>query len=159
MKLLFRILLYGFVLGGLLALMSWAKYRLLIADHATEVYVLLVAVLFTAVGIWAGLRWTAPAWVAPRQPEPLPGTVLSEPPVPFSPHQPAAERLAQLGISAREGEVLACLAQGLTNEEIAGKLFVSTNTVKTHLVNLYGKLGVSRRTQAIEKARGLGLLG
>jgi len=71
---------------------------------------------------------------------------------------PPAERLAQLGISTREGEVLACLAQGLTNEEIAERLFISTNTVKTHLANLYAKLDVSRRTQALEKARRLGLL-
>lgn len=153
MKPLLRILLYGLVLGGLLTLMNWAKYRLLIADHATELYVLLVAGLFTGLGIWAGLRWAVP-----RPPEPQPTAAFSEPQPLFSPQQPGAERLAHLGISAREGEVLACLAQGLTNEQIADRLFVSTNTVKTHLANLYAKLDVSRRTQAIEKARRLGLL-
>jgi DNA-binding CsgD family transcriptional regulator len=152
MKLLLRTLLYGLALGGLLVGMTWAKYRLLIADHATELYVLLVAGLFTGLGLWAGLRWTAP-----RPPAPIPAPTAPEPL--FPPHQPVAERLAQLGISAREGDVLACLAQGLTNEQIADRLFVSTNTVKTHLANLYAKLDVSRRTQAIEKARRLGLLG
>jgi DNA-binding CsgD family transcriptional regulator len=156
MKTFLRILLYGLVLGALLTAMSWAKYRLLIADHATELYVLLVAGLFTGLGIWAGLRWTAPGWIAPKRSEPLPATTAPEPV--FSLQQPAAERLAQLGISAREGEVLACLAQGLTNDQIADRLFVSTNTVKTHLANLYAKLDVSRRTQALEKARRLGLL-
>ena len=151
MKTLLQILLYGLVLGGLLAAMSWAKYRLLVADHATELYVLLVAGLFTGLGIWAGLRWTGP-----KKAEPLPALATPDPL--FSPQQPVADRLAQLGISAREGEVLTCLAQGLTNEQIADRLCVSTNTVKTHLANLYAKLDVSRRTQALEKARRLGLL-
>ncbi len=152
MNTLLRILLYGLVLGGFLLLMTWAKYRLLVIDHATELYVLLVAGLFTGIGIWAGLHWTAP-----RRPDSPPVADAPEPPL-FPPQQPASGRLAQLGISPREGEVLSCLAQGLTNEQIAETLFVSTNTVKTHLANLYGKLDVSRRTQAIEKARTLGLL-
>jgi len=141
---------YGLALGGLLALMSWANYRFLIADHAIEVYVLLIAGLFTALGIWAGLRWSAPRTVV-LQPT---AAVSAEP----APPRPRQEVLDFYGISPREWEVLVCLAQGLSNDEIAQKLFVSANTVKTHLGNVYGKLAVSRRTQAIDKARTLGLL-
>ncbi|MCY7350862.1 MAG: response regulator transcription factor [Cytophagaceae bacterium] len=144
-------LAYGLSLGSLLALMTWAKYRLLVADHATELYVLLVAVLFISVGIWAGLRWSAPRIVP----------ICPTPEVPIQQTQPHPSRqklLERHGISPREWEVLVCLAQGLSNEEIAQKLFVSANTVKTHLGNVYSKLNVSRRTQAIEKARTLGLL-
>ncbi len=143
-------LAYGLALGGLLALMTWANYRLLIIDHATELYGLLIAGLFTAVGIWAGLRWSGSRTVV----IPPPVAVPAEP----APSRPRQEVLDYYRISLREWEVLMCLAQGLSNEEIARKLFVSTNTVKTHLGNLYGKLAVSRRTQAIDKARTLGLL-
>lgn len=141
------LLTYGLGLGGGLALMTWADYRFLVVDHATELYVLLIAGLFTAVGIWVGLRWAAPQ-TSPAVPVP------DAPPPPALPRQV----LERHGISPREWEVLACLAQGLTNEEIAQTLFVSTNTVKTHLGSVYAKLAVSRRTQAIEKARTLGLL-
>lgn len=143
-------LTYGLALGGLLALMTWANYRFLIADHATELYVLLIAGLFTAVGIWAGLRWSGPRTVV----IPPLAAVPAEPAL----SRPRQEVLDRYGISPREWEVLVCLAQGLSNEEIAQKLFVSANTVKTHLGNVYGKLAVNRRTQAIDKARSLGLL-
>jgi ATP/maltotriose-dependent transcriptional regulator MalT len=67
--------------------------------------------------------------------------------------------LAQTGISKREYEVLELMAQGLSNQEIAEKLFVSLNTVKTHTSNLFVKLDAKRRTQAIQKAKELGLIG
>jgi len=164
---------YGLVLGGLLSLMAWLKYRFLVANHATEIYVLLIALLFAAVGIWVGLRFsaptnavdtasvdTAPVDTAPvdtatpevNTPRKVP---LEVPPL----NHPQMQLLDQYGISPREWEVLAQLARGLSNEEIAEVLFVSTNTVKTHLSNLYVKLDVKRRTQAVERARNAGLLG
>ncbi|RIV18506.1 DNA-binding response regulator [Fibrisoma montanum] len=142
------VLLYGLALGCLLSVMAWSRYRFMVIDHALEAYVLLVAVLFVGVGIWVGLRWSAPVVVEK--------TVVR--PAPVVPLQPAPEALEQLGISSRELEVLIQLAQGYSNEEIASHLFVSTNTVKTHLSNLYAKLDVKRRTQAVDKARSLGLI-
>lgn len=144
------LLLYGLGLGSLLSLMAWAKYRFVVLDHALELYVLLIAGVFVSVGIWVGLRWSAPA-VLP-QPVGLSGSS------PASPSEPDQQVVAQLGISARELDVLVQLAKGLSNDEIASHLFVSTNTVKTHLGNLYTKLDVKRRTQAVDKARSLGLL-
>ncbi|CCH55337.1 LuxR family transcriptional regulator, maltose regulon positive regulatory protein [Fibrisoma limi BUZ 3] len=142
------VLLYGLALGVLLSVMAWSRYRFMVIDHALEAYVLLVAILFVGVGIWVGLRWSAPVIVEKT-------VVVSVPVVPL---QPAPQVLAQLGISSRELEVLDQLAQGCSNEEIASHLFVSTNTVKTHLSNLYAKLDVKRRTQAVDKARSLGLI-
>jgi DNA-binding CsgD family transcriptional regulator len=145
-----HLLLYGLILGALLSLMTWSQYRFMVIDHAVELYILLIALLFVAVGIWVGLRWSIPRMIE--------RTVL----VPINPStdapKPNEQVLEQIGISPRELDVLVHLARGLSNEEIAERLFVSTNTVKTHLGNLYAKLDVKRRTQAVEKARSLGLL-
>lgn len=93
----------------------------------------------------------APAWAEPDDPIALPA---ASSPAEFSPAAVAEEHQ----LSARELEVLQHLAQGLTNQEIADRLFVSVNTAKTHLANLYHKLGVQRRTQAVARARQLGLI-
>jgi len=61
-------------------------------------------------------------------------------------------------LSEREVEVLEYIAAGLTNREIAERLYLSLNTVKVHTRNLYGKLGVNSRTQAVARARELGIL-
>ena len=144
------LLFYGTALGCLLSLMAWSKYHLMVVSHATELYILLIAIVFAGVGIWAGLRWSAPVIIEK--------TAYIE--VPASPalQLAAPELLDTYGISSREWDVLLQLAKGHTNDEIANNLFVSTNTVKTHLANLYTKLDVKRRTQAIEKARSLGLI-
>ena len=75
--------------------------------------------------------------------------------------RPPAMRLAGLvePLTAREVEVLDLLAAGMSNEEIAASLFVSLNTVKTHLKNVYGKLGVASRTQAAVRSLELGIIG
>lgn len=142
------LLLYGLALGSLMSLMAWSNYRFMVIDHATELYLLLIAGIFVSVGIWVGLRWSAPTVIEK--------TVLVS--VPTVSPEPNQQVLDQLGISPREWAVLVQLAKGQSNDEIASTLFVSTNTVKTHLANLYSKLAVKRRTQAIEKARGLGLI-
>ncbi len=144
------LLLYGLALGSLVSLMAWSKYRFMVIDHATELYVLLIAIVFVAVGIWIGLRWSAPPVRPKMVSEPIPALSVSP--------LPDQQVLERLGISSRELEVLIHLSKGLSNDEIASQLFVSTNTIKTHLGNLYTKLDVKRRTQAIEKARLLGLI-
>ena len=132
------ILLYGIALATAAFLLQWLEYQTLVRSYATELYVLLVAVLFTGLGIWVGYRLT--------------GRGESDG------FEKNTRALAALGISDREYEVLVLLAGGHTNKEIADRLFVSPNTVKTHLANLYGKLEVSRRTQAIHKAKALRLI-
>ena len=139
------ILLYGFFLAVLTGILNFIEYRFLVRDLSVEFYVGAVAVFFTAFGIWMGLKLTNGK---PPETEPiLPSAADID------------KLLTQHGISKREHEVLTLIAQGYSNQEIAEQLFVSLNTVKTHSSNLFVKLKVKRRTQAVQRAKLLGLLG
>lgn len=135
------IVFYGLALAVLIFILKYLEYRLLVRDLSTEIYVGIIAITFTALGIWAGLRLTRRKGIISNE-----GFVFN------------AAVLQQLGISKREHEVLELIAHGLSNQEIADKLFVSLNTIKTHAANLFLKLDVSRRTQAIQKAKELRLI-
>lgn len=126
----------------LVILLKITEYHFFARHFSLEVYLGLVALLFTVLGIWLGWRLT-------NRPSPE----VSPPPAAELP-----ERLRQLGISSREWEVLQLIAEGLSNQEIARTLFISLNTVKTHTSNLFAKLDVQRRTQAVQRAHSLGLL-
>jgi NarL family two-component system response regulator LiaR len=139
------ILLYGVALALLIFLLKFLEYRLFVRDLSLEFYIGIIALFCTAIGVWAGLRLTRPKKVLV--------------PVSSDNFQLNETLLAQTGISKREYEVLELMAQGLSNQEIAEKLFVSLNTVKTHTSNLFVKLDAKRRTQAIQKAKELGLIG
>jgi DNA-binding NarL/FixJ family response regulator len=135
------ILLYGVCGGLLIVILKLTEYRFLVADHSVEIYVALVAALFAGLGIWLGLTLTREK----------PATVIKEVPVqPVDPFVADEARVSQLGITARELEILGLIAAGLSNREIAGRLFVSENTVKTHSSRLFDKLGAKRRTQAVQ---------
>ncbi len=144
------ILLYGVVGGLALCALSLITYRYQVIDQSTEIYVLLISLLFTIVGVWVGLKFARPAIIERK-------TIIEVPSKESSPLN-RDELVRIYNLSQRELDVLICLSEGMSNEEIAEKLFVSTNTVKTHLSNLYLKLDVKRRTQAIEKARATGIL-
>lgn len=135
------IFIYGLALAVLVFLLKYLEYRLIVRDLTIEFYVGLVAVFFTVLGIWAGRKITGEKVVVVGQ-----EFILNE------------IELQRLGISKRELEVLALMAQGLSNQEVADKLYVSLNTIKTHSSNLFLKLEVSRRTQAIQKAKELRLI-
>jgi len=135
-----QVILYGFVGGLLIALLKWMEYRFLVVEHSLEIYGGLVAVLFAAVGIWLGLKLT-------KTKETI---VLKEVPAPAGPFQLNAAKLEELRITPRELEILRLIAAGLSNREIAEKLFVSENTVKTHSSRVFDKLGARRRTQAVQ---------
>lgn len=145
------VILYGISLAVLLFLLKWLELRFVIYDHAMEIYAGAIAIIFTALGIWMALRLTKPRIekvVVEKE-------VFVEKPREFILNEAA---LNNLGISKRELEVLQLMAEGLSNAEIAGRLFVSLNTIKTHASNLFFKLDASRRTQAIEKAKSLKLI-
>ena len=155
-KILLNGLLYGVGLGLLSVLMVWGKYRLLVMDHATELYILMIGIIFVVVGAWLGQKLTKPKTIIQQE------IIIREVQVPVlagSGTITTENVQAVTGVSQRELDVLLLLAKGMSNEEIAGQLFVSLNTVKTHLSNLYFKLEVKRRTQAVEKARAIGLIG
>jgi DNA-binding CsgD family transcriptional regulator len=141
------VLIYGLLAGVLLAVLQVIQYRFLIIEHALEVYGGLVAAIFTGLGIWLGLKMTG------RKTEKE--IVVVQEAKPFAVDQ---KRLEQLGITAREHEILTLIAAGLSTREIAEKLFVSENTVKTHSSRLFAKLNARRRTQAVQIAKEHGLI-
>lgn len=145
------LILYAVALGALLWFLHWLQSRLLILHSATELYVSAIAVTFTALGIWLAKKLTDPKVekvVVEKE-------VLVFAPVDFSPDQKA---IAQANLSPRELEVLELMARGMSNGEIADKLFVSLSTIKTHSSNLFVKLDARRRTQAVEKAKRLKII-
>ena len=136
-----QVLIYGLIGGLLITLLKWTEYRFLVVEHSIEIYGGLIAATFAVLGIWLGLKLT--------------GTreriVVKEVPVPAGePFVPDETKREGLGITPREMEILGLIAAGLSNREIADRLFVSENTVKTHSSRLFDKLGAKRRTQAVQ---------
>ncbi len=144
-----RVILYGLGGGVLLALLKFIEYKHFVHAYPTEIYGGLVALIFSALGVYLGLRWTRTREVV----------VIQEVRVPEGgPFALDAAKLKELGITPREYEILGLIAEGLSNREIGERLFVSENTVKTHSSRLFEKLGVNRRVQAVVKGRELGLV-
>ena len=128
-------------------LLRLIEYRFLVVEHSLEIYGGLIALLFAGLGIWLGLKLTRKEEIV----------VLKEVAVsaPFTLNQ---GKLQELGVTRRELEILELIAGGLSNREIAEKLFVSENTVKTHSSRLFDKLSAKRRTQAVQIGKELGLI-
>lgn len=142
-----HILIYGLCGGVLIVLLKLVEYRFLVIQHSIEIYGGLIALLFAVLGIWLGLKLT-------KTRETI---IVKEVPAPqfFTLNE---KRLAELGITRRELEILELIANGLSNREIAEQLFVSENTVKTHSSRLFDKLSARRRTQAVQLGKELGLI-
>jgi DNA-binding CsgD family transcriptional regulator len=152
-----HVLIYGIVGGILIAVLQWTEYRFLAIEHSVEIYGALIAAVFAALGIWLGIRLTGarPQKATPAASDTPAGRDIPPAAAPFNPNEKKRE---DLGITRRELEVLELIAEGLSNREIAGKLFVSENTVKTHSSRVFDKLGARRRTQAVQLGKELGLL-
>lgn len=148
-------LILGGVSGLLIAAMRLVEYRFLVIDHSIEIYGAIVAAAFAAVGIWLGQYLTRPGVIVREVAVEVPVEVR----VPVSdPFVLDTSRVEQLGITPRELEVLQLIAEGLSTRQMADRLSVSDNTVKTHCSRLFDKLGVNRRTQAVQAGKQLGLL-
>jgi NarL family two-component system response regulator LiaR len=137
------VIIYGLAMAALLGLLKLVEYKYLIRELPIEAYIGVVAAMFTGLGIWAGLRLTRPK------------LVRVEVRGPFERDEAA---VSKLGISKREFEVLELIVAGLSNQDIADRLFVSTSTVKTHVSNVLAKLDASRRTEAIARAKELRII-
>ena len=151
-------IVYGISLAFLLFFLKWLELRFIILDHSFEVYIGLIAILFTGLGIWLALKLSKPKVekvVVEKE-------VYVERPATLQDQKAGfvlnTSLVSQLELSKRELEVLALMAEGHSNQEIAEKLFISLSTVKTHNQNLFEKLDVKRRIQAVEKARKLQLI-
>ncbi|MBL7867544.1 MAG: DNA-binding response regulator [Flavobacterium lindanitolerans] len=143
-------MLYGISLALLLFLMKWLEFRFMVINHTLEIYIGLIAIIFTALGIWLALKLT----------KPKKETIIIEKEIYVSDAEFIQDRnqLEKLNLSKREMEVLKLIAQGCSNQEIASQLFVSLPTIKSHSSKLFEKLDVNRRTQAVEKAKRLKLI-
>jgi DNA-binding CsgD family transcriptional regulator len=151
--LVFSILGYGAGGGLLIAALRWAEYRFLVVEHSIEIYGGLVAALFAGLGIWLGTTLTR------KTPAVVVQEVRVEVPVPAGAEFTVDERRQKdLGITPRELEILGLIAAGLSNREIADRLFVSESTVKTHSSRVFDKLGARRRTEAVRLGQACGLL-
>jgi len=144
-----HILLYGLLGGLLIAALQLIQYRWLVVEHSVEIYAGLVAAVFAGVGIWLGQRLTR------RTETVVVREVMVEAPSAFVRDE---ARLASLGITPRELEILELIAAGLSNREIAERVHVSENTVKTHSSRVFDKLGARRRTQAVQLGKELRLI-
>lgn len=130
---------YAAALAAALLALEWLQQRYALRAVSPELYIGLLALGFTALGLWAGRLLT------PR-------------PRPAGPFERNEAAIRALGLTARECEILALLASGRSNKELARSLGISPNTVKTHVARLYEKLGVDRRIRAVETARTLALI-
>jgi DNA-binding CsgD family transcriptional regulator len=135
------VIIYGLAMAALLGLLKLVEYKYFVREIPLEFYIGVVAIFFTALGIWAGLRLTRPKIVQIA-----------------GPFERDEANVKKLGISKREFEVLELIALGLSNQEIADKLFVSGSTVKTHTSSILSKLDARRRTQAIQRAKELHII-
>jgi len=150
-------IIYGLSLAMLLVLLKLTEYHWLIIDHSMEIYTGMIALLFTLLGIWVAVKLFRPKKeVTIIEKEKIVEKEIFVPAsVPFIQNQKAID---DAEISAREMDVLQLMANGLSNKEIADNLYVSVNTIKTHITNLFFKLEVTRRTQAVEKAKRLSII-
>lgn len=152
-------LLYGLLGGVLIAGLKFIEYRWLLIEHSVEIYGGLVAAVFAGLGIWLGLKLTGRREVVREVLVPVEVAVPVPVEVPMTgPFTRNTARLAELAITPRELEILEAVASGLSNREIAERLFVSENTVKTHAARLFDKLGARRRTQAVQLGKSFGLI-
>jgi ATP/maltotriose-dependent transcriptional regulator MalT len=132
-----------------IVLLKVFEYRFLVVEHSVEIYGGLIALVFATLGIWLGLKLT-------RKKETIIVKEITVPaPQTFTLNE---DRLRDLGVTKRELEILALIAKGMSNREIAESLFVSENTVKTHSSRLFDKMGARRRTQAVQMGKDLGLI-
>ncbi|MDX1685313.1 MAG: response regulator transcription factor [Saprospiraceae bacterium] len=135
-----RIGLYAIFLAGLLLILKTIEYQYLVRNFTIEVYIGLIALLFSGLGIWIGLQ------------------IIKKRPGSEQHFEINQKAMAHLKLSSREYEILKLIATGLSNKEIAERLYISLPTVKTHISNLFSKLDVSRRTQAVKRGRNMGII-
>jgi two-component system, NarL family, response regulator LiaR len=152
-----QLIIYAAALALLVFLLKWMEYKFIVIGHSFEIYITLIALIFTGLGTWLAVKLVKPKTETRIE------TIIIEKEMTRPPESGEfllnEEEKNRLGLSNREIEVLQLMAEGCSNQEIAEKLFVSLNTIKTHSSRLFEKLDVKRRTQAVEKAKRLRLIG
>lgn len=144
-----HIFIYAAALAALVLFLKWMEWKFLLANNSIEIYIGLIALFFTILGIWIAKQLIKPKVeikVVEKEVLVYPSPEIDE------------AMIEKLELSAREYEILQLIAKGLSNDGIAKTVFLSVSTVKTHVSNLYFKLDVKSRTQAIEKAKQLKII-
>ena len=152
-----RVAVFGVGAGLLIAAMQFVEYRFLVVTHSIEIYGAIIAAAFAAVGVWFGFTVNKEKVVLKEVPVEVQVPVEVRVPA-GGPLELNAAKVAELGLTPRELETLQLIAEGLSTKEMAERLFVSENTVKTHCSRVFDKLGVNRRTQAVQVGKQLGLV-
>ena len=144
-----EILIYSVSMAILLLVIKWLEAYFIVFNYRLDLFIGAIAILFTVLGIWLAMKLVKPKTKIIEK------EIFVDSPQTIEINH---EEIEKLGISNRELDVLNLMALGLKNEEIGDKLFISLNTVKTHISNLFIKLDVKRRTQAVEKAKRLNII-
>ena len=142
------IVLYGLILALLIFLLKWLQWKFIIVDNSLDIYIGLIALFFTILGIWVETQ------LIKTKTE----TVLVEKEIYITlpdKYEINDWELKKLNLTKREYEVLQLLVKGYSNAEIGEQLYLSLSTIKTHVSNLFVKMDVKSRTQAIEKSKRL----
>ena len=150
------LLLYAVVGGLVVAALRFIDYRFLVVEHSAAIYGGIIAALFAGIGLWLGRGGVRERIVTREVTVEVPAA--SPPSVAPAAFVPDQAKVAELELTRRELEVLELMAEGLSNREMAERLFISENTVKTHCGRLFDKLGAGRRTQAVQVGRRLRLI-
>jgi NarL family two-component system response regulator LiaR len=143
-----QVIIYGVALAIIIFLLKWLEMRYVLVDQQLDTYIGLIAIIFTGLGIWLTLKIRKPKVE----------TVIVEKEVYLTDFNINEDEIKRLNLSKRELEVLQLMAEGLSNQEIAEKLFVSLNTIKTHSAQIFEKMEVKRRTQAVDLGKKLSII-
>ena len=141
-----HIMLYGLSLATLVLGLKWLQWNFLIVDNAIDLYIGLIAIIFTILGMWVAFQLIQPK----TQTVFVEKHIIIHQPKKFILNQTALKRL---NLTNREFQILKLIVMGHSNADIASQLFLSLSTIKTHVSNLYVKMNVKSRFQAIAKAR------
>ena len=139
---------FGILIFALLMLFQLARVYSFRSGFRIEIWITIFSILFFAIGIF----------ISRKMFKPKPRLIEKEVYISKESFEVDPAEISKLGISKREFEILQLINDGLSNQQIAHKLFVSENTVKKHISNLFFKMDVERRTEAIKKAKGLKIL-
>lgn len=140
---------FGILILALLILFQLARFQSFRSGFKIEIWIAAFSILFFIIGIFLSTKLFKP------KPQVIEKEIFTTSEIPF---ETDSSQLVKLGISKREFEILQLINEGLSNQQIASKLFVSENTVKKHISNLFMKMDVERRTEAIKKAKGLKII-
>ncbi|MBU7578282.1 MAG: response regulator transcription factor [Flavihumibacter sp.] len=146
-----HVILYGLLLAMLIFALKWLQWKFVLVDNAIDIYIGAIALFFTILGIWVASHIMKPkveTLIVEKE-------IIVQPPEVFTLN---TSELQKLNLNSREYEVLQLLAKGHSNADIAANLFLSVSTIKTHVSNLYFKMDVKSRTQAITKAKQLKII-